>query len=98
MTAVRQKTRRGGGRRMRAERQAGARQTSIPDPVYTRLINPYPPIEQFSADQIEAIHLASLTILEEIGIRVLSEEARELYQAAFPEREREGDRKTEDDQ
>ena len=80
MTAQRQQTRKGGGRRMRAARNANSRpRDSVPNPVYARLRNPYPPIEQFSADQIEAIHETSLTILEEIGLRVLSDEARDIY-------------------
>src|SRR5260370_27244288 len=38
--------------------------------------NPYKPIEVISADQIEAIHNASLRVLEEIGIDFLDELAR----------------------
>jgi len=41
--------------------------------------NPYPPVEQFSADQIEAIHNASLKVLSDTGIKVLSEEARKWF-------------------
>jgi trimethylamine--corrinoid protein Co-methyltransferase len=41
--------------------------------------NPYPPVEQFSADEVEAIHAAALRILRDIGINVLSDEARRLY-------------------
>ena len=37
--------------------------------------NPYPPFNIASADQIEAIHLASLRILKEIGIAFLDKEA-----------------------
>jgi trimethylamine--corrinoid protein Co-methyltransferase len=37
--------------------------------------NPYSPIEVLSADQIEAIHDASLTLLEEIGMDFLHPEA-----------------------
>ena len=44
--------------------------------------NPYPPIEPLSADQIEAIHQASLKILSEHGMRILSPRACELYKAA----------------
>jgi trimethylamine---corrinoid protein Co-methyltransferase len=38
--------------------------------------NPYRPIEVISADQIEAIHNASMRVLEEIGIDFLDEPAR----------------------
>ena len=47
-----------------------------------QLRNPYRPIEQFSADQIETIHETSLKILQEIGLRVLSPEACDIYQQA----------------
>ncbi len=44
--------------------------------------NPYKPIEVISADQIEAIHSASLRVLEEIGIDFLDEPARARLKAA----------------
>ncbi len=70
--------RRSGGRAGR--RQAG--QAAGPDPGhYRRLRNPFPPIEILSADELEAIHEASLTILEEIGIKVLHGPARAIYKA-----------------
>jgi trimethylamine--corrinoid protein Co-methyltransferase len=49
---------------------------------YRRIRNPYKPIEVLSADQVEAIHETSLTILEEIGIRVLLPEARARFKRA----------------
>jgi trimethylamine--corrinoid protein Co-methyltransferase len=78
------RTRHGGGsRRKRAER-AGAAKPAAGAWRPLRLTNPYRPIEQFSADQIEAIHDTSMTILEEIGLRILNPEARALYgQAGF---------------
>lgn len=44
--------------------------------------NPYKPIEAITADQIEAIHNASLRVLEEIGIDFLDEPARERLKKA----------------
>ncbi len=44
--------------------------------------NPYKPIEVVSADQLEAIHNASLRVLEEIGIDFLDEPARERLKKA----------------
>jgi trimethylamine--corrinoid protein Co-methyltransferase len=41
-------------------------------------VNPYPALEILSADQVEQIHLASLTLLENHGMRVLHEEARRM--------------------
>ena len=49
----------------RTRRSGGARLPQLP---WTRVVNPYAPLEILSADQIEAIHLTSLRILEEIGI------------------------------
>ena len=43
---------------------------------------PYAPIEILSADQVMAIHEAALTVLEEIGLRVLEPRAREFYRSA----------------
>jgi trimethylamine--corrinoid protein Co-methyltransferase len=42
---------------------------------WRRLVNPYRPVEILSADQVEAIHVASLRILDEIGMQVLGERA-----------------------
>ena len=62
---------RSGGRRGRAaKRQSGAAKQF--DAAWRSWVNPYPPIEQFSADEIEAIHLASLRVLSKTGIKVLS--------------------------
>lgn len=44
--------------------------------------SPYLPVEAVSADQLEAIHDASLRVLEEIGIDFLLKEARDLLKAA----------------
>ncbi|MEO8859277.1 MAG: trimethylamine methyltransferase family protein [Burkholderiaceae bacterium] len=44
--------------------------------------NPYPPMELLSADQVEAIHLTSLRILEELGIEVMSPQALDIFEKA----------------
>ena len=44
--------------------------------------NLMPPVDLVSADQLESIHEAALTILEEIGMDVLLPEARDILQAA----------------
>jgi trimethylamine---corrinoid protein Co-methyltransferase len=46
---------------------------------------PYRPIEILSADAIEAIHIASLTILENTGMKVLDGPARQIFRAAGAE-------------
>jgi len=61
----------------RAARAGGIRQ--LP---WLQADNPYRPIEVLAAEQIEAIHAASLTILEEIGMDFLHPEALEILAAA----------------
>jgi trimethylamine--corrinoid protein Co-methyltransferase len=73
--------RRGGGRAGRASRRRDAAANAF-DHAWRHWVNPYPPIEQFSIDQIEAIHKASLRVLVETGIRVLNDEAKDLYRQA----------------
>ncbi|NDW45075.1 trimethylamine methyltransferase family protein [Ruegeria sp. PrR005] len=62
------------GRRARADVSAPARKVD-----YRNLRNPFPPMAAFSDDRIEALHEASLTVLEELGIKVLHPGARDLY-------------------
>ncbi|SLN57221.1 Trimethylamine methyltransferase (MTTB) [Roseovarius litorisediminis] len=69
------------GRRGRAAKRQSAAVKHF-DAAWRHWRNPYPPIEQFSTDEIEAIHDASITVLRDIGIKVLSSEARELYLGA----------------
>ncbi len=49
------------------------------------VINPYAPMEVLSEEQLEAIHLTSLRILEELGIELMSRRAREILRAAGAE-------------
>jgi trimethylamine--corrinoid protein Co-methyltransferase len=58
-----------GGRGRRTE---GSRVPQLP---WSEVANPYPPMEVLSADQLEAIHLTSLRILEELGMEVMSARA-----------------------
>ncbi len=54
--------------------------------------NPYSPIEAVTADQLEAIHNASLRILEELGIEFLDDEARVILKAHGAEVQADGTR------
>jgi trimethylamine--corrinoid protein Co-methyltransferase len=54
----------------------------IPRLPWRRIVNPYRPLEILSADQVEAIHQASLAILRDIGVEVLGERALELFERA----------------
>jgi trimethylamine---corrinoid protein Co-methyltransferase len=55
------------------ERRIGGEVRQLP---WRDILNPYPPIEVLSADQIEAIHVASIQLLSTTGMRVLSADAR----------------------
>ncbi len=55
---------------------------SVPRLDWNRVVNPYPPLEILSADQIEAIHQASLEVLRDAGIKFLSATARNLFRTA----------------
>ena len=65
--------------RRRRNRQA---QSGIVQQPFGQVINPYPPVELLSADQVQQIHEASLTVLEQIGINFLLDEARVLLKKA----------------
>lgn len=56
--------------------------TAVPQLPWTEVANPYPPMEVLSADQLEAVHLTSLRILEELGMEVMSGRARDILAAA----------------
>ena len=49
---------------------------------WRRLVNPFRPVELLSADEVEAIHHASLRILSEIGMEVLGDRPLELFAGA----------------
>ncbi|HEV7612204.1 MAG TPA: trimethylamine methyltransferase family protein [Steroidobacteraceae bacterium] len=56
--------------------------TRVPQLPWTEVRNPYLPMEVLSADQLEAIHLTSLRILEELGMEVMSARALAVLKAA----------------
>lgn len=64
--------------RRRQPRKAGAL-NQLP---WRNVVNPFPPIEILSSDHVEAIHNASLTLLENVGMHVLHNGARGLLAAA----------------
>ncbi|MGH6913646.1 MAG: trimethylamine methyltransferase family protein, partial [Geminicoccales bacterium] len=68
------------GRRIRRDRDAGLIQAPS-----RQLRNPYPPFEILAADQVEAIHQASLRVLAEIGLNFLLPEAIDILQRAGAE-------------
>jgi trimethylamine--corrinoid protein Co-methyltransferase len=68
-----------GGRAARAEAAQGAGLAQKP---FRQPRRRFPPVPLLAADELEAIHEASLTILEEIGMDFLDAEARALAQRA----------------
>ncbi|MDP3898551.1 MAG: trimethylamine methyltransferase family protein [Mesorhizobium sp.] len=69
-------------RKRGAERTSNRGPSAIPQLPPARVRNPYPPMQLLSADQIEAIHEASLHILENFGIEVMSSKALSLFEQA----------------
>ncbi len=75
MTAPTTQSRTRRGRRGKdTEARTSARQVD-----YHNLRNPFTPQKAFSDDQIEAMHDAALTVLEDLGIKVLLPDARRLF-------------------
>ena len=72
----------GGPRRRRTGRAAGERSRLPQQRPWAQPRMRYPPTDGVSADELEAIHQASLRILEEIGMDFLDAEARDLLAAA----------------
>ncbi len=69
-------------RKRGAERTSNRGVAPIPQLPARRVINPYPPMALLSSDQVEAIHAASLHILENLGIEVMSPRALALFEKA----------------
>ena len=73
-----------------SSRRAGSRKRRSRTPALEQLPwgqprTPFPPLEVFSADQIERIHETSMRILEELGIEMMSARARDLFRRAGAE-------------
>lgn len=71
-------SRRSGGRR-RAQSDA-AKPVRVPN--YRTLRHPFQPQTVFSADEIDSIHNTALRVVEELGIKVLLPEARDIFRRA----------------
>ena len=72
-----QRPRRRQGRRVQATGQSGVQQQAWRQPK-----RHFKPIELLSSDEVESIHLASLRVLEEIGIEIVYPEARSIFEEA----------------
>jgi trimethylamine--corrinoid protein Co-methyltransferase len=73
---VEARRRREGGR---GRRTASGRLRQLP---WRAVTNPFAPMEVLTADQVEAIHLTSLRILEELGVELMSPRARQIMRTA----------------
>ena len=75
--------RRGAKRSGRGQRKLARVANSLAHQLpWINLVNPYPPLEPLSGDQLGAIHEASMTVLEDYGIEVLSERVRASFRGA----------------
>lgn len=72
-------------RRKRSADRTGSRNPAIPQLPLRRVTNPYPPMQILSTDQVEAIHDASMHILENFGMELMSPRALALFQRAGAE-------------
>ncbi len=63
----------------RAKREAGAGTAQVP---FTQLRRPFDATKAVSVDELESIHEAALVVLRDVGIDVLDEEARGIYERA----------------
>lgn len=69
-------------RRRSARRRGRGPASPLADKPFSRLQNPFPPLEPLSPQQIEQIHEASLRILEETGLDFLDAEAMSIWEKA----------------
>ncbi len=70
------------GRRSRRRRLAHADGSSTRSVDYHNLTNPFTPQSVFSDDEVAAIDANALRVLEELGLKILLPEARDLFQSA----------------
>lgn len=59
--------------------KAGSSITQLP---WEEVLNPYPPMEMLSPDQMQDLHDTSIRILKELGIKVMGANVRALFAAA----------------
>ena len=73
------------GRRRQGGRARRLGTSQVHQLPWEQVVNPFPPMEVLSADQVEAIHWTSIRILEELGIEVMSARALAVLAAAGAE-------------
>ncbi len=73
---------RGSGRTGRRGRRTEVTQRPSRVVDYRNLVNPFPPMQVFSDDEVANIHQTALKVMEELGIRVLLPRARRIFSEA----------------
>ena len=68
--------------RRRRRRSRDLKAPALRQPNYRQLRHPFEQQTMFSQDEIHAIHDAALRVLQELGIKVLLPEAREIFAKA----------------
>ncbi len=76
----------------RARRRSERRRPPLLDVPFRAIHIPFPPLELMDAEAEEAIHQASLQILEEVGVEFLDDEALDLWTQAGADVDRPGKR------
>ena len=72
---------RSGRKRAREDRKAARTGSSqVSQLAFGPLINSYPPLDPLTEEQVEAIHQASLDLLRDGGIEVMSERVRHAFE------------------
>ncbi len=67
-----------GGRRGKSDRGRGG----VPQLPWQPVVNPYPPMEILTEEQMETLHHTSMRILSELGIRVMGKRVMDIFEAA----------------
>ncbi|QAX31880.1 trimethylamine methyltransferase family protein [Leisingera sp. NJS204] len=70
--------RRGGGRRGKSSRSGG----SIEQLPWQQVKNTYPPFKLLNPDQMDQLHVTSMRILSEVGIRVMGDNVMDIFECA----------------
>ena len=79
-------------RSVRKARRQKPSESKVQQLPFQQVENPYRPVEVLSQDQLQQIHEAALTVLEEIGINFLLDEARQILKSAGADVDPEGTR------
>ena len=78
MNAPERSVRRGRKAKVGGAAKSGGNNTAA----YRQLKHPYEPQKVFSDDEIQGIHETALKVLEELGIKILLDEARDIFATA----------------